>query len=494
MSLLGIDLGTTHCKVGLFAEDGSPLRLAARPMPRERDAAGAVVYAPEAVWETLIEAIEAVAAGEYPPVAAIGIASMAETGLLIDRHSGTPRTPFLPWFDATAAPHAARLAAQAPEGERFPRFGIYPSSKCSLAKILRVREEQPALLDGATWLSVADYTAYRLTGVQATDYSLAGRTHAFALPERAWATDWLRQLDLPDDLFPPALPGGTPLGTVADAPLARRRIAPGTPVAIAGHDHVCAAFGAGVAAPGQALDSMGTAEVLIGALAPGPLGAAERCSGLTFGIMPPTGAHYWLGGLSSSGGSLDWLRGILGEPALTYEAIQSLQQTLPRDPGDLLYLPYLAGSGAPLPNPAARGAFIGLAAGHTRADLLRAVFEGTAYQLEAIRRAAGRIAGHPVDRIVAAGGGTRNPRWLQIKADVYGVPVEALAADEAALLGAALIAGVGCGVYRTADEALAVASAQHRLPVEPDAARHRAYAARFEQEFEPWQRRLVADA
>lgn len=493
MALLGLDIGTTHCKAGLFAEDGTTLRVAARAMPRVT-IAGAPTYPPAEVWDTALSVIAAViAATPTASVTAIGIASMAETGLLLDRQSGTPRTSFIPWFDTTATPAATTLLEAAPAGEHLARSGIRPSAKCGLAKLLHLREADPALLAGAVWLSVADYVAYRLTGALATDESLAGRTCAFALLERSWDAAWLDRFALPATLFPSVVPSGTPVG-VTDGQAQASGLAMGIPVALGGHDHVCAMIGAGIGAPGQALDSMGTAEVLAGPLTPQPLGDAALRSGLTFGIMPLTGSYYWMGGLSSAGGALDWLRGILGEPPLSYAALVALQGALPPEPGDLLFLPYLAGSGAPLPNPLARGAFIGLTASHDRAALLKAVLEGTAFQLEAVRRAAAALNGNAVETIVVAGGGTRNSRWLQIKADIYGVPLDVGAADEATLLGAALIAGVGCRLYPDAATALAVAAARPRERVLPDTNRQYRYAAKFTEEFVPWQGRLVTEA
>src|SRR5690606_2631490 len=126
-------------------------RIATRPTPRERDADGAALIPPEALWRAVAAAIgEALAGG--PAVAAVGVAGMAETGLLIDRADGRPRTALLPWFDQAAGPYAAQLAAQGSELERFAAFGIYPSFKSSLAKILRARAQEPGLLDGAVWL------------------------------------------------------------------------------------------------------------------------------------------------------------------------------------------------------------------------------------------------------------------------------------------------------------------------------------------------------
>jgi xylulokinase len=488
MAILVVDVGTTHCKAGLFAEDGASLRVATRATPRSRDRSGAAIIAPEALWEAVAAAIAEVLA-ERPAVAAVGVAGMAETGLLLGRRDGRCRTPLLPWFDEAAAPSAARLAGQADPAERFAALGIYPSFKVSLAKILRAAEPDRTILDGAVWLGAPEYIAHRLSAAHGTDPSLAGRTYAFDLRARAWDGAWLRQLGLPPDLFPQVVPSGAPLGHTGRE-LAALGLAPGTPVAVCGHDHICAAVAAGATEPGRAFDSMGTAEALIGALEAAPEPRAAMASGLTFGLLPLGERWYWLGGLSSAGGSLDWLRGLLGDPPLSYAQLHALQEALDPAPGEILYLPYLAGSGAPLPNPAARGAFIGLAAAHTRADMLRAVLEGTAYQLEAIRRAAAGLTGRPPRSITVAGGGARNRRWLQIKADIYGAPLDILADDEATLLGAALVAGAGCGVYAHPAEALAVAARRPSTRLAPDAGRHQIYAERFDRGFAPWQRQL----
>lgn len=491
MTILVIDVGTTHCKAGLIAADGAALQIATRPTPRATVGPATVIPA-EALWEAVCGAVaEAVAAAGRPAVAAVGVASMAESGLLVDRRSGAARTPLHPWFDQTAAPFATELAARGDEAERFRRFGIHPSFKCSLAKILQLRHGRPEIVEGATWLCAADYIAFRLSGVMGTDYSLAGRTYAFDLWGRGWDGGWLRELGLPAEIFPPALPSGAPLGAVGEGGAALG-LARGTPVAIGGHDHICAAVAAGATGPGRALDSMGTAEALLGASPPPALDEPAHRSGLTFGLLPVTGDWYWLGGLSTSGGSLDWLRGVLADPPLSYKQLQAMQATLDPEPGELIFLPYLAGSGPPSPSHGARGAFIGLAARHTRADLLRAALEGAAFQLESIRRCAAAVTGQTAETIVAAGGGARNRRWLQIKADVAGLPLRALATDEATLLGAALTAGAGCGVYRDGGEALAVAAGLPATTIEPDLGRHRRYAERFEQ-FERW-RQIITSA
>jgi sugar (pentulose or hexulose) kinase len=490
MTLLAIDVGTTHCKAALFSQDGKLLHVASRPMMVERAASGDYTcYEPERLWRMLCEAIgEITARADQPRLAAIGITSMAETGMLLDWRRGVPRSPFLPWFDTAATPLAELIEQQMPTAERFGIFGIYPSFKCSLAKILWWRKYTSQALTGVVWLSVADYIAYRLTGTLATDYSLAGRTYAFDLRRREWANAWLEQLGLPGELFPAVRPAGT-ASEVSSSGFEQIGLAAGVPVVIAGHDHICAALAAGIAPGAQVFDSMGTAEVLIGAIAPRELGAAELESGLSFGYLPGSGAMYWLGGLSSSGGALEWLRAIFGDPPLAYSDLRRLQERMSLQPGTIIFLPYLAGSSAPRPNPARRGAFIGLDAAHDRADLLKAVLEGTAYQIEAIRQTAVNVAGAPIEQLVAAGGGTRNRRWLQIKADIHGVQIDIPAIDEASLLGAALIGGIGAGIYANEAEARGVVAGQSYSTLAPDAERHLAYIRAFA-EFWRWQARL----
>ncbi|MCI0579595.1 MAG: carbohydrate kinase [Chloroflexi bacterium] len=482
MALLGVDIGTTHCKVGLFAEDGTALHITSRPTQARQAATGYAYYDPEALWETVATLIQEVTtAAGAGTVAAVGIASMAETGLLLDRQSGAPRSALIPWFDAGATAQAAQLGRQADLQERFCQRGIYPSFKCSLAKVLWLREQHQAVTNGAVWLSAADYVAYRLTGVMATDYSLAGRTYAFDLNEKKWDEDWLVHLGLEPGLFPTAVPSGTPLGKGVAGETGWSGLARGTAVSITGHDHVCAALAAGVLEPGQVFDSMGTAEAFMGALPERKLGEAEFRSGLSYGCHVTRGRAYWMGGLSASGGSIEWLRSLLGQPPLLYEELKALLSELSDGPGDILYFPYLLGSGSPHTDIGARGAFVGLSASHGRADLLKAVLEGTAYEMEAIRRAAEQATGTKIGRIMAVGGGTRNRPWLQIKADVTGCPFELPAMSEATLLGAALGAGIGSGVYAGELEAVAAVVRPAAETIWPDAGRHAIYQRLYEQ-------------
>lgn len=490
--LLGIDIGTTNSKAGLFDLNGKPIKIASRPTIVHQTDQGVSYYDPEEMWATVASAVAEVMAGqEGKPVAAVGITSMAESGLLVDRKTGRPLSLFMPWFDTCSKPQADRIAANSDLYERFTLSGLHLSFKHGLPKLLWIKDHYPeALTKDACWLSASGYIAYRLSGVMGFDYSLAARTYAFRIDRKEWDGDFLGQFGLDAGIFPEATPSGTILGGVTEEAALRTGLPKGTPVAIAGHDHVAAALAVGAITPGIVYDSMGTAETLVGTLKDQPLGRKEYESGLSFGVHVAKGRFFWMGGNSSSGGSVEWLRSQFGEEPMPYDRmLQLLNETKP-GPTGILYFPYLSGSGAPNPDTKAKAAFIGLSKSDGQGEMMKAVLEGTAYQLESIRRSAEEIAGSRIERLQVVGGGTRNPVWLQVKADVSRFTLELPPIPEATLLGAALTAAVGSGTFATAEEAAAAVDKTGTKIIEPDEERHKEYARLYNEGFVPLQRPL----
>ncbi len=490
---LAIDLGTTHCKAGLFGINGDCFKLVSQPTPVRNAPEGYRYIDPEDLWGKVARMLGERAAKPYTRrISGIGIAGMAESGLLVDRRSGERRTVIIPWFDTAAGVMVDALRRAGDVKQRFLASGIYPTFKCSLAKILWARQHLEADLDGALWLSVPDFIAFRLSGAFGTDYSLAGRTYAFQIFAKRWDEEYLKACGLPPNLFPPALPTGQPVGKLETGLARRLNLTPGIPVCVAGHDHICAALAAGAFQPGVVLDSMGTAEALCGAIPEKPLGELEFQSGFSFGCHTAPGQFYWLGGMSTSGGALEWLATLWPDHGLSYGELEEALAGVPEGPGEVLFFPYLAGSGAPHSVPEVRGAFIGLDASHHLGHLVKAVLEGTAYEVEFMRRRAGELTGKPVERVIATGGGVRNRRWMQIKADVAGCRYELASTSEAVLLGAALTAGIAAGAYRDMNEAAAAVAQPEGEVYLPDAGRHQRYQRMFEEGYMPLQEPLRA--
>jgi len=296
-------------------------------------------------------------------------------------------------------------------------------------------------------MSASDYIAWKLTGELGTDHTLAARTYCFSIVENEWDENWIKAFGIEPDVFPPAFPSGSIVGRVSQ----RGVISPGTPVAICGHDHVVASAALGAIKPGNAYNSMGTAEVLVGTIAQCKLGTTEFDSGLTYGPHLLPNQFCWMGGISASGASIEWLRGLVSDTKLSYEEMGSLLAALPPGPTGIIYFPYLFGAGAPLPEPGARAAFVGLKGEHTKAHLVKAVLEGTAYEFQFLRQAAKQVTGLPLSQIQCVGGGTRNSSWVQIKADVTNCSFVVPQVEEATLLGAALVAGLRNGLYSEND-------------------------------------------
>ena len=307
-TLIAIDAGTTHCKVGLFGLDGSLIAQAVHSTPVLRAAEGYDYIDHEALWSMTAGSIAELAAHPLAgEVAGIGIAGMAESGLLVERSSGAARSRMIPWFDMCAAPQAEFLGREAHKEARFYESGLYPSFKCSLAKVIWLRNQFGVNTHQAVWLCAPDFLAYQLTGRMATDYSLAGRTYAFRIFEKQWDELWLRNFNLNTSHWPEAQRAGTRVGTTLNG---FTGIPAGLPVFIAGHDHVCAAQAVGTSNPGVVLDSIGTAESLLGAFPEAKPGKKEFESGFSIGCHLTPGLFYWLGGLSSAGGAVEWLRNL----------------------------------------------------------------------------------------------------------------------------------------------------------------------------------------
>ncbi|KKI90178.1 hypothetical protein WQ54_23530 [Bacillus sp. SA1-12] len=480
MAIIGIDIGTTHCKAGLFQENGEVIKIAVRPMVTHYDQEGNPFFQPEDVWKKIYECLDEVMSNRNVKVSVIGITSMAETGLLLDRETGRPKTAFIPWFSRCAIKEAIQIEKEDDPYYRFQKTGLHTSYKYGLAKILSLKAKDDGLLKKAVWLSASDYIAYRLTGKLATDYTLAARTFAFRIDQKAWDFEWLTHFDLADQLFPQAFPSGTIMGETSLTDLQRIGIGFGIPVAISGHDHVCASLAVGAIKPGIVFDSIGTAETLVGSLEERDLSKNDYESGLSFGSHIVPNSYFWMGGISSSGGSIEWFRSQLSDQTLSYEEIIRLSSLADIEPTGILYYPYLSGSGAPNQDPDAKAAFIGVNASHQRQDLLKAMMEGTGFEMESIKRSAEKVTKSPINQVNVVGGGTKNKVWLQIKADITNCKLTIPShLSEATLLGAAMMAGIGSKVYQNADEATSCLRNQQTL-ITPNEKAHRVYHKIYE--------------
>jgi len=482
--LLGLDVGTTHLKAVIYDLEGRVVATALRPTATHHPRPQWAVYQPEEIWQGVAQAIREVLhqVGDPTQVEGLAAASMGEAGIPLDQ-AGEPLYPAIAWFDPRTLPQSQWWE------ERFGRYFVYRITGqtvypyYSLLKLMWLRENEPRVFQQMKkWLCMEDFVNYRLTGAFATDYTIASRTMAFDQAKRAWSEEILGAVEVDPAIFPEIYPSGTVIGRVTARAAEETGLAPGTPVATGGHDHLCGALAAGVFQPGVLLDSTGTAEAVVTTL-DAPILTEELCAAhyVCYSHVA-RGKYILLGHLNASGGSLEWFIEAFcqEEQRQAAESGRSVYELLMeqawKEPGaaGLFLLPHLRGGGTPTVDPRSRGALLGLTTAHGKGEVAQAIIEATCYWLRENIEFCERILGRPIHEIRAIGGAVKNPRWLQAKADVTGRTVEVPALEEATCLGAALLAGIGVGLYH--DEADAVGRvyrAEQRI--EPDRARAERY-------------------
>lgn len=456
--LLGIDVGTTSIKSVVYRTDGVAVAVASLPTPTHVPRPRWAYYRPEELWGTVVATVRGVLEQIENPsqIASVAVASVAEAGVLLDA-SGKATTDTIAWYDTRTRPQAEWLAERIGQDVLFERTGLSLQPIFSLNKILWHRENEPeAWQRSAHWLLIADYIAFRLSGVGATDFSLASRTLMMDLAGLRWDEVTLAEAEVDPGLLAPLAPGGTPLGHVTREAALETGLPVSTLVSSGGHDHVCGALAAGVTRPGQMLNSLGTAEAIF-------LPTAEPLSdpkvgrqGYTQGAHVIGGGYYAFAGQYTSGASVDWLRRLLGsvDDPLAYDAMIEGAARVPVGSLGAMFLPHLRLANSPYDDPRSRGALIGLTTDIESHAVARAVLEGLAFEslstFEPLLEYPQIVA---PSSVVAIGGGTRNELLMQIKSSLTNLPHEIVDAEEATALGAAILGGLGAGVYQNVEDA-----------------------------------------
>ncbi|MBA2382417.1 MAG: hypothetical protein H0V73_09940, partial [Chloroflexi bacterium] len=454
-AVLAIDLGTTEVKAGIVALDGRLLGLARAGYATDADpATGQAEQDPEAWWGAIGLAVHELVRLDVGDVVAIGIDGHGPTLVAVDE-VGRPTHPAIIWQDARSVAEQATLAAAT---------GLRGWSLAGLPAALWLETHRPAAAAATRWyLATWDFVAMRLTGRAAT--SLADDQ---PFPDSAT----LDATGLPGAKVPSPLPAGSVVGEVSDDAAAALNIRAGIPVVAGIVDAWASYHGAGMARAGDAMDPGGSAGGF-GIYWDRPLDVAG-----SFSTIAPLPGLYSVGGaMAATGRAVDWFRVDILHGSASTETLIEEAGTIPAGADGVIFLPYLAGERSPLWDPSARGAFVGLALGHGRGHLTRAILEAAAF---AIRHVAESIlaAGAEVRSMRVCGGPARSETWNQIKADVTGFGVEVPAVLETAVMGAAIVAATGVGAWPDLPAAMRGMTRTAR-GLEPDPANRGRYDAAY---------------
>lgn len=452
--LLGIDASTTATKAILVDEGGAVRGVGVaeyayatpRPQWTEQD--------PDLWWDGTVTAIRAALEAAHvdgSDVAGVGLAGQMHGAVLLDA-ADRPVRPAILWNDQRTGAECDEIRRAVGRDRLVAITGNDALTGLTAPKLLWVRSHEPE-----AWARVAhvmlpkDYVRLQLTGERAVDKADGSGTLLFDLATRDWSPEVLATLDLPAGLFPATVEGPVATGGIGRAAAEATGLRAGTPVVGGAGDQAANAVGVGVLDPGTVALSVGTSGVVFAATDQPIVEPAGRVHAFCHAL-----AERWhlMSVMLSAAGSLRWFRDALA-PGVPFADLVADAGDVPAGSDGLWFLPYLTGERSPHPDPAARGAFIGLTVGHALPHLTRAVLEGVAYGLRDgldLMHAAGTPA---PTQVRASGGGTASAVWRQILADVLEVELVGTGTTEGAAFGAALLAGPAAGMFDTVHHAVA---------------------------------------
>jgi glycerol kinase len=458
--ILALDQGTTSSRSILFDHAGSPIATAQREFTQHFPQPGWVEHDALEIWQTQLATIGEVlrrAGTTAADIAAVGIANQRETCLLWERASGLPIAPAIVWQDRRTAALCEELEAQGHGAAVSRRTGLRLDPYFSATKLAwllehvpraRARAERGELAFG----TIDSWLVYQLTGQRAhlTDLTNASRTLLLDLESALWSEPMLELFNIPPACLP-ALSVSS-MG-VHEAPLAEIG---GRQIPITGivGDQQAALFGQACYTPGTAKNTYGTGCFVLMNTGTAPTWSRHKLvSSVGWQRRGMTRIYALEGSVFVAGAVVQWLRDGLGLIGTAAE-IEALAASVP-DTAGVHFVPAFTGLGAPYWDPQARGSILGLTRGATRAHLARAALEAIAFQSCDVLAAMALDAGRPLIELRVDGGASANDLLLQIQADLLGVPVVRPRVTETTALGAAYLAGLGCGFWQSEEEVAA---------------------------------------
>ena len=465
--LAGIDLGSTSLKCMIYDLSGNVVASGSRPTERYNpypDHPEWTVWQPEQIWGGTASAMrEAVSKLDDPRhIKAVAVTGMGMDGVPIDEQ-GNCLYPFISWHDPRTEAQLQWWEKNIGADNTF-RIGGNTLWRFNTAlRLLWMAEHEPGILARADkWLLIEDFLNFMLCRRRATDYTMASCTLLFDQRKRDWSGEILSQTGIEHRLLCDAYPSGTPLGEVTKEASEATGLPVGTPVVLGGHDYLCGALPVGAFSPGVVLDVTGTWEIVLTTIPEPVLTPEVQRLGVTVETHVARDTYAVWGGAVASD-MLEWYRkeyGLVSQKQaknevgrVDWESLMEEASTSPAGARGVMFLPHMSAAGCPVVDTRSMGAFVGLSNFVQRGDMLRAIIEGLDYQvLDIVAALKSSLAINP-GKLIAVGGATRNHFWMQNKADVLGLPIEVPEVEEATPLGAAILAGIGIGLYRDEQDA-----------------------------------------
>jgi len=453
--LIGVDLGTSACKTVVFTMEGRKVSEAQREYPvyhlKPRWAEQKPLDWWNAAAETLRESLKKAKVIE-DEIAGLSVDSQREAVVPIGK-KGEELYNSIIWLDNRTGPQVEEIKKLISEERVLSITGISIDPIFSASKILWLKENVPRVYEDTECLLCAkDYIIYKLSGAMVTDYSMASRTLLFDIRKRKWSENVCSTIGIPVEKLPPAKESLAVVGEVSHQASEITLLPKGLPIVNGGGDRPCECLGAGVTNPGPVNIGTGTGSVVEVPLSEPAIDIEGRLHCCCH-VIPDTWEYEAI--ITTTGASLRWFRDTLGiEEKIEarkagqdpYDLLTEKATKVPAGSDGLFFYPYLTGAFSPKFNEKARGVYFGITLSHTKGHFVRAILEGVAFQyLETFGLL--KELGVKVREVSMVGGETKSDLWNQIKADIFGRSIRLPGVEDAAALGAALLAGTGVGHY-----------------------------------------------
>jgi len=465
--LLGIDIGSTNLKSIVYDLRGRAIASASRPTQRQNpypDHPDWAIWDPQQIWSGIAASIQEATSQIDSPAEIKGLAvtGMGMDGVPIDK-DGKWLYPFISWHCSRTEPQYRWWLDHIGPEKQFKIGGNQIWVFNTALRLLWMKEHEPQILAKTyKWLLIEDFVNFMLCGKYGTDHSMASTTLLFDQRKRVWSDELIALSGVDRRLLCDPLPSGTPLGTVHANAAEATGLAEGTPVVLGGHDYCCGTLGVGAFTPGVVLDVMGTWEIVVTALHEPVLTDEVRAMGIPVHSHVASPDLWSIMAAAVAAGMLEWFRNQYGseekqaaekDKSDGWDHLMKVAEASPPGANGVMFLPHMSGSHCPVVDPQSMGAFVGLRNIVTKGDMLRAMIEGMNFQFLQIVQGLEKSLGVKPEKFVAIGGVTQNKFWMQNKADMVGKPIEVPEIEEPTPLGAAILAGIGVGLYQNVQDA-----------------------------------------
>ena len=461
MALIGLDIGTTGCKAHVFDNALHLIASANREYPVEIPYPNWAEQDAERVWklakECLKESIQK--ANVSNDVTAIGLSVQGEAITPVDEQGNAIRATIL-GMDTRTDPQNELLRKEFGAEKLFKHTGMPVHTSNTLPKLLWIKEHEKDIWNRADkFLLYEDFMINKLTGTPAISKCLASRTQLYDLENEKWSEMILGMLELNSSKLADIFPSGTNTGLMKEE-LAKELGFSNQPIiATGGHDQACGALGSGLIEPGLAMVSTGTAEVVEVAMDTPNLNQTLYEGNMSIYQHTFPGLYVVMTLNQSGGFILRWFRDTFCEIEMEKatsggaDAYDLIFQGAEMSPSPIMILPHFFGSGTPFFDTQSKGAVVGLTFATTKTDFAKAIIEALTMELR-LNLEILQVGGILIDELRAIGGGAKSKLWLQLKADITGIPVAVPEVTEAAGLGAAVLGGVAAGIFSDPTEAI----------------------------------------